>query len=262
MYDYETLKVERNERILTVTLNRPDVLNATNPKMHQELVDIFPKIDADPNTNVVVITGEGKAFSAGGDIKRMQQNLDNHARWLESMEEARAILYGLVDLSKPVIAKLNGHAIGFGATLALFCDIVIASDKAKLGDPHVNVGLVCGDGGSLIWPALIGFNRAKRYLLTGDTIDASEAAAIGLITEAVPSDELAERVDTLVRQIAKQPPVALRLTKKSVNMRLRQLLDTLIEAHLGYETMSHLSADHAEAVNAFAEGRAPNFTAE
>lgn len=260
MYDYESLKVTRNGRVLTVSLNRPEVLNATDPLMHQELIDVFPRIGNDPETDIVILTGEGKAFAAGGDLKGMQEKLPDQARWVEAMEEARALLYSPVDLDKPVIARLNGHAMGMGATLALFCDIVIASEKAKLGDPHVNVGLSCGDGGSVIWPALIGHVRAKRYLFTGDTISAKEAAEIGLINEAVPHDELDQRVDELTQQLLKQPPLALRLTKKSVNMGLRQLLDTMIEAHLGYETLSHYSADHAEALSAFVESRQPSFT--
>src|SRR5690606_11819512 len=124
----------------------------------------------------------------------------------------------------------------------------------------VNVGLVAGDGGSLIWPALVGYAKAKRYLLTGEPITGAEAAEIGLISEAAPADELDARVAAVAEKIAGGAAIAIRLTKRAINMALRQQLDTLIEAHLGYETMSHLSADHREAVNAFAEKRAPVFT--
>jgi len=261
VYDgYETLKVVRKDRIVTVSFNRPQVKNATNPRMHQELVRVFPQIGRDPEAHVVVLTGEGDAFSAGGDILALQGSLDDQVRWMASMVEAREILVGVLDLDRPVIAKVNGHAIGLGATLALMCDIIVAKDSAKIADPHVKVGLSAGDGGSVIWPALIGFARAKRYLLTGDPITGAEAAAIGLISEAVPGHQLDARVDEIAHSLANGAAVAIRLTKRSINMALRQQLDALLEAHLGYETLSHLSADHRAAVNAFLERRTPVFT--
>lgn len=261
MYEgYETLKVDRREHIVTVLLNRPEVKNATNPRMHQELMRVFPEIGTDPQARVVVLTGAGDAFSAGGDIQTLQASLDNHARWLESMIEARQILQGLTELDRPVIAKINGHAIGLGATLALFCDIVIAKDTAKIADPHVKVGLVAGDGGSVIWPALVGYAKAKRYLLTGDAITGAEAAQIGLVSESCAGDELDARVAALAEQLANGAAVAIQLTKRSINMDLRQRLDAMLEAHLGYETQSHLSADHREALEAFLSKRPAKFT--
>ena len=261
MYEgYEMLKVVREGRIVTVSFNRPQVKNATNPQMHQELVRVFPEIGRDPEAHVVVLTGEGDAFSAGGDIDTLRKSLDDQARWIESMMEARDILFGVIDLDRPVIAKVNGHAIGLGSTLALVCDIIIAKDTAKIIDPHVKIGLVAGDGGSVIWPALVGYARAKKYLLTGDPITGAEAAAIGLVTEAVPADQLDARVDEIARSLANGAAVAIRLTKRAINMSLRQQMDALIEAHLGYETMSHLSVDHREAVTAFLERRDPAFT--
>ena len=261
MYDgYEMLKVVREGRIVTVSFNRPEVKNATNPQMHRELVSVFPEIGRDPEAHVVVLTGEGDAFSAGGDIATLRNSLDDQARWVESMMEARDILFGVMDLDRPVVAKVNGHAIGLGATLALVCDIVIARDTAKIADPHVKVGLSAGDGGSVLWPALVGYAKAKKYLLTGDPITGAEAAAIGLISEAVPADQLDARVAQIADSLAAGAAVATRLTKKSINMALRQQMDMLIEAHLGYETMSHLSADHREAVTGFLERRTPVFT--
>ena len=257
---YETLKVRRDGGIVTVSFNRPEVKNATNPRMHIELARVFPEIGRDPEARVVVLTGEGDCFSAGGDLEGMRKAIDDHGRWAESMAEARDILVGVVDCDRPIIAKVNGHAVGLGATLALFCDIVIAKDTARIADPHVAVGLVAGDGGAIIWPALIGHARAKIYLFTGDAITGARAAEVGLVTEAVPAEHLDGRVAEIADKLAGLPPVALRLTKKSVNMDLRQKLDAMIEAHLGYETISHLSADHREAVNAFCEKRPPVFT--
>lgn len=261
MYEnYETLEIERKGRILTVSFNRPEVKNATNPRMHQELRSIFRDIAKDDQTHVVVLTGKGSAFSAGGDMSTLRRSLDDHARWIESMFEARDILNGLIDLDRPVIAKINGHAIGLGSTIALMCDITVARDTALIADPHVRVGLTAGDGGAVIWPMLIGFARAKKYLLTGEPISGAEAASIGLITEAVPADKLDARVEELAQTLANGAAVAIRTTKRSINMALRQQLDKLIESHLGYETMSHLSTDHREAVMAFLDKRTPAFT--
>jgi enoyl-CoA hydratase len=257
--DYETLEVVRNGRIVTVSFNRPDVRNATNPRMHQELVRIFPEIGRDNDAYVVVLTGKGKCFSAGGDLTALEQSLDDQARWTASMFEARAILTGLLDLDRPVIAKINGHAIGLGSTLALMCDIVIAKDTALIADPHVKVGLTAGDGGAVIWPMLIGFARAKKYLLTGEGVTGAEAAAMGLVSESVPEDRLDARVAEIAETLANGAAVAIRTTKRSINLALRQQLDRLLEAHLGYETLSHLSADHREAVAAFIQKRAPIF---
>jgi enoyl-CoA hydratase len=257
---YQTLNVTREGHVVTVAFNRPEVKNATNMLMHQELDRVFPEIGRDPEAHVVILTGVGHTFSAGGDISGMQRNLDDKARWVESMIEARNILMGVIDLDRPVIAKVNGHAIGLGATLALVCDIVVAKETAIIADPHVKVGLVAGDGGSVIWPALVGYAKAKRYLLTGEGITGKEAERIGLVSEAVPGEELDARVDAIAQDLANGAGIAIRLTKKAINMDLRQRMDRLIEAHLGYETMSYLSNDHREAVNAFIEKRNPNFS--
>jgi enoyl-CoA hydratase len=261
MYEgYETLAISRSDRVVTVMLNRPESRNATNTLMHQELVRVFGEIRADKETNVVVLTGAGeKAFSAGGDVEALREAFVNQARWADAMAEARAILDGLISLDQPVIARVNGDAYGLGATLALYCDIIIAVDTARIADPHVGVGLVAGDGGAVIWPQLIGYAKAKRYLLTGDPIGAVEAAQIGLISEAVPRDQLDARVDALATRLANGATVAIRGTKRAVNMHLRQQIEAMIEGHLGLETMSHLTDDHIEALNAFKERRAPDF---
>lgn len=261
MYEgYEALKVTKDGHVVTVAFNRPEVKNATNPRMHQELVRVFPEIGRDPDARVVVLTGEGDAFSAGGDISTLRDSLDDHARWNESMVEAADIVKGLIDCDRPVIARVNGHAIGLGSTLALFCDIVIADETAKIADPHVMIGLVAGDGGAIIWPALVGYAQAKKYLLTGDPITGAEAARIGLVSEAVPASQLDERVEYYARKIASGPAIAIRYTKKAVNLDLRARVDAMMDAHLGLETMSHLSEDHREAVNAFLDKRKPAFT--
>jgi enoyl-CoA hydratase len=264
MYDaYQTLAIARRGRVLTVALNRPEIRNATSTLMHQELVRVFGEIRADPETHVVILTGAGdKAFSAGGDVEALRHAYYNQARWAEAMAEARDIVYGLVSLEQPVICRINGDAFGLGATLALFCDIPIAVDTARIADPHVKVGLVAGDGGSVIWPLLVGYAKAKRHLFTGDPIGAVEAAQIGLISEAVPREELDERVNAIADSLASGATVAIRGTKRAVNMHLRQQLEAQFEGHLGLETQSHLTTDHLEGLDAFKERRAPNFRGE
>lgn len=258
--NYETLKITRNGKILTVAFNRPELRNATNPRMHQELLRVWPEIGQDPDVNVVILTGEGKAFSAGGDIRQMQRNLDDRYRWNESMLEAKRILFNMVDCDRPVIARINGAAVGLGSTVALMCDITIATETAKICDPHVNVGLTCGDGGSILWPMLAGHARSRLLLLTGETLTGRQAADIGLITEAVPADKLDARVDEIAQKIANGATTAIRTTKRALVMSLRAQLEAQIDAHLGLETMSYLSDDHRAAVEAFVEGKTPVFT--
>jgi enoyl-CoA hydratase len=258
--DYETLKITRNGKILTVAFNRPELRNATNAKMHLELLRVFPQISQDPDAWVVILTGEGKAFSAGGDIGQMEYDLDHPARWNEAMLEARRILFGMVDCDRPVIARINGAAVGLGATLALMCDITIATETAKIADPHVNVGMVAGDGGAILWPMLAGHAKARLLLLTGEVITGRQAADIGLITEAVPADQLDARVNAIAEKIAAGAQSAIRGTKKAMIMSLRQQLEAQIDAHLGFETQSYLSEDHRIAVKAFMEGKPPVFT--
>lgn len=257
---YSTLIVEVVDRIATVTMNRPEKLNATDERMHEELARIFIDLNEDPDVDVVVLTGAGRAFSSGGDINWMQQMIDEPARFEKTAREGKQIVFSMLDCEKPIIAKVNGHATGLGATLALFCDVIFASEKAKIGDPHVSVGFVAGDGGAVIWPQLIGYARAKEYLMTGDLLTAPEAARIGLINHAVPPEELDKAVDAFARRLAGGALKAIKWTKVSVNIGLKQLAHSIMDASLSYEAQSNRTADHAEAVAAFREGRKPKFT--
>jgi len=260
MYEqFEALEVSHDNGIVSVRLNRPQAKNAIDAQMHVELMDLLRLVGTDPDARVVTLTGAGNCFCAGGDMSLMERSLTDHALWGGNMDQARDLLMAIVDLDRPIIAAVNGAAVGLGATIALFCDIVIAAETARISDPHVAVGLSAGDGGALIWPELIGYAQAKKFLLTGLPITGAEAARIGLVSEAVSADALDARVAELARHIAALPAVAVRLTKKSINMALRQKIDATIEAHLGYETRSHLTRDHAEAVRAMLEKRATVF---
>jgi len=255
---YKTIKVTRRNRILTLTLNRPDKLNAVDKQMHGELTRIFADADDDTGSDVIVLTGAGRAFSSGGDIDWMQEMIDEG--FGQTAREAKRIIFSLLDCEKPIIARLNGHATGFGATMALFCDVVFATEEARIGDPHVSVGLTAGDGGAVIWPQLIGYARAKEYLMTGDLIPAAEAAKIGLINHAVPAEDLDIRVDAFADRLAAGAGVAIRTTKMSVNIGLKTLAGSIMDACLAMESVSNDSIDHQEAVSAFRQGRKPVFT--
>lgn len=254
------LKIERKGHALWLTIdNLP--LNSMHPDMHTELSLVFREISRDPDTRVVVVTGAGeRAFSAGGDVARMAAAVDDHAAWLKAMPEAREIILSILECDKPVIARINGHAMGVGTSIALASDITIIVNDAKIADTHVRVGLVAGDGGSLIWPSLVGLVQARKYLLTGDILTGAQAAEIGLVTEAVPREVLDERVDAWVRKLTSVPPMAVSLTKRSLNMAIRHQGQIFQDAQLGLETMSHLSSDHREAVEALVEKREPRFT--
>lgn len=258
--DYQTIAFERRGRVLVVRLNRPEQMNAVNARLHFELSQVFADVQADKDSDVVLLTGNGRAFCAGGDINWMQASVDDPALFEATAREAKNIVYSQLDLEKPLICRLNGHATGLGASLALLSDIVVAHDKVKIGDPHVSVGLVAGDGGAIIWPQLVGYAKARKYLFTGDLLTATEAERIGLITEVVPETALDEASFGLADRIAAGATKSIRWTKITTNLALKQLFHNYFDAGIAYETLSNLSADHREAVAAFREKRAPRFT--
>jgi enoyl-CoA hydratase len=237
-------------------------MNAMTPLMHTELSFIFGEINRDPDTAVVVLTGAGDAFSAGGNINTMAARAEQKdtASMVASLNEAKEIIYGLLRLQKPLIGRINGHAMGLGATLAAFCDISYMVETAKIADTHVKIGIVAGDGGSLMWPLLMGFGRAKEYLMTGDVMTGRQAAELGLINYAVKSEELDERVYGMADRLAGGATIAINGTKTAVNMLLLRQFESLVENHVALELQSFHSEDHREAAVAFRDKREPKFT--
>lgn len=258
---YERLKFERRDRVLWVTIDAGK-MNAVDFEMHEELARGFPELQRDPDSDVIVLTGAGRAFCAGGDMAWFQAMIDDPSLFRGIAHDAKSIVNGLLELEKPIVCRLNGAAAGLGASIALLCDVIVADEKAKIGDPHVKVGLVAGDGGAVIWPQLIGFARAKEMLLTGDMLDAAEAAAMGLINHAVPADQLDAKVDEIVGKILGNPRWAVRWTKTSVNLVLRDIANRVMDAAIAYEINSNATRDRQEAVTAFVEKRPPNFTGD
>ena len=245
---FETILAERRDRLLILTLNRPDVLNAFGLTMHTEIIEAFRFAASDPDSDVILLTGAGRAFSAGGDLERMEECIADPDEFAREAADAKRLIFALLDIEKPVVARVNGHAVGLGATIALLCDVIFAAEDAKIGDPHVKVGLVAGDGGAIIWPHLIGFARAKEYLMTGKLIPASQAAQMGLVNHAVPAGELDARVYDFCDELLSGATMAIRWTKVTVNLELKRLANSLMDPGIAYESLSVRLEDHRNAV--------------
>jgi enoyl-CoA hydratase len=256
---YQTLLLERKGRLLSITLNRPESLNAVNLAMHEELAEVFTYALADPHSDVVLLTGAGRAFSAGGDAQHIANNAQHPELFDEEVRLAKRIVFAMLDLDKPLICRLNGHAVGLGATLALLCDVIFAADSAKIGDPHVAIGLVAGDGGAAIWAQRIGLGRAKEYLLTGELLTAQKAQEIGLVNHCLPASELDAAVQAFCDRLLGGAMQAIRWTKVLTNIELKRIAHAVMDAGLAYESLTVRSADHREAVQAMLEKRKPVF---
>lgn len=257
---YKYFTFQQDGRKMTVTMNRPEALNAMTAPMHEESSRVFYDLGMDHSIDVVVFTGAGKAFSAGGDIVGMKQMYEDTEMFDRSINEAKKVVFSILDCEKVIICRMNGDAVGLGATMALFCDIIIAADHARIGDPHVRVGLAAGDGGAVIWPQAIGYAKAKEYLMTGDLITAKDAEAMGLINYAVPADELDAKVDYFAKKLGSGAMKSIKYTKTAINVGLKQLAHTMMDTCMAYEALTNRSQDHLEAINAFSEKRKPKFT--
>ncbi len=256
---FEAIGVERLGDVLRLTIAHPfSPVNAVDDLLHQELTTLFRLLRQESMARAVVLTGKGRAFSAGGDFGWFP-SLQNVERLHELRRDAKHLIWDLVDVEIPIVAALNGAAVGLGASIALLCDVIIAADSATIADPHVRVGIVAGDGGTAIWPLLVGPARAKQYLLTGDPLTAQEAERIGLINQVVAASELQDNALELARRLAGLPPLAVQYTKAAVNKLVKEALNLAFDAATGHELLTLLSDDHREALAAMAERRPPSF---
>ncbi|ADV01016.1 enoyl-CoA hydratase [Alicycliphilus denitrificans] len=259
---YQYLSIQCDNGIATLMLNQPDNRNAIHAEMHAELEHVWLDLQADPQVNVIVLTGAGKIFSAGGDIKRMINRFGTDEGWQTSLAipaSTKRLFQGILEVEKPIVAAINGDAVGLGATLALFCDATVIAEGAKFGDSHVKVGLVAGDGGAVIWPILVGPNRAKEFLMRGKLMSGKDAHAMGLVNHVAPAEQVLESAMQIARELNALPPLAVRWTKLSVNKWIKQQLNLILDASIAYEMLSINSQDHHEAAKAFLEKRAPVF---
>jgi len=259
---YSRFSFQRDGRVLTAAFDSEHPVNGVDGPMHEELARLFTDLQRDSDSDIIILTGNGKAFCAGGDFDWFQAQIDEPANFRAIAWDAKRIVTSVLDMEKPLLCRLNGAAAGLGGTIALLCDIIVADENAKIGDPHVKVGLVAGDGGAMIWPQLIGFARAKELLMTGEMLSARQAAELGLINYAVPATELDAKVAELVGKLQANPKWAVRWTKTVANIPLRALAAQMMDASLGYETVSNALKDRAEAVAAFQEKRSPKLTGE
>jgi enoyl-CoA hydratase len=257
---YSTLHLERSGRVLRASFNQPERMNAIGKLAHEELARFFTELASDAESDIVVLTGKGRAFCAGGDLDHIQAMIDDPKLFLDDIPNVKRIVFGILDCPKVLIAKVNGPAVGLGATIALLCDVIFAAQSAKIGDPYMKVGLSAGDGGALIWPHLLGHARAKEYLMTGRLLTGEEAEGIGLINHAVPAAELDRAVEEFVQQLSRGAMRAIQRTKLSVSLGLKQMAHAVLDASIAYEALSNVTDDHREAVQALREKREPRFT--
>jgi enoyl-CoA hydratase len=244
----DEIRIEAEGPVRTVTLNRPEQLNATNAALHRGLSLVWRQLAEDADARVVILTGAGRAFSAGGDFHFMTKLAADERFREETLEEARTILLDMIRFPLPVIAAVNGPAVGLGCSLALSCDLVLLSDQAHLADPHLAIGLVPGDGGAALWPLFTSMLRVKEFLFTGDRIGPEQAVQLGLANRVVPDGELHAEALKLAGRLARLPRRALSDTKRALNAHIERAVAGPLEIAIQGEMASMASPEHAERV--------------
>ncbi|MGH3195186.1 MAG: enoyl-CoA hydratase/isomerase family protein [Streptosporangiaceae bacterium] len=257
--EYEQLRFERRPNgVLLITLDRPEKYNAVDEQMHGELARVWSDVSADPQTRVAVVTGAGKAFSAGGDLGMVERMAGNHDRVAYMLSEMSDLVYNVINCEKPVVSAINGVAVGAGTVVALLADISICAQDAKIGDGHVKLGVAAGDHAAIIWPLLVGMAKARYYLLTGEMIDGVEAERIGLVSKAVPREQVLDEALRVADALAVGAQPAIRLTKRALNSWLRTA-GPIFDQSAAYEMLCFLSPDVVEGAAALRDKRAPRF---
>ncbi len=262
---YERVKLEKRDGILTISLSNPQRRNAMTGDMHAAMEHVWDEVDRDDEIAVVILQGDpaGNAFCSGADVAQLaaggpgeqEQPASGRHRGSSLSKGARSVFWNMMDCEKPIISKVKGLAYGLGANIALLADIVVAERGARLCDSHVKAGITAGDGGAALWPMLMGFHRAKEYLMTGEPISAEDAERWGLINHCVDPEQLDAFTWDLAVKLRDMPPLALRWTKISVNTMLKQIMAGAFEMSLAYDFLSLRTEDHKEAARAFVEKR-------
>lgn len=257
--DFQHILFERREpHILWLTLNRPEVLNAANARLHTELVEVWQTIERDPEVRVAVVTGAGRAFSSGGDLKMVEDAYQNYDEIVRILDEARDIVYNMLRCSKPIVSAINGPAVGAGLVVALLADVSIAAENARLADGHVRMGVAAGDHAAIIWPLLCGMAKSKYYLMTSDFVSGKEAERIGLVSLCVPDEELLDKAMEVATRLANGPRHAIRFTKRALNQWLLQA-GPIFDHSLALEMLGFLSEDMIEGIESLRQKRPPEF---
>jgi len=258
--DFQFIRFDRHpDGVLLATLNRPEVMNATNARLHWELTKLWAVVNDDPSVKVVVVTGAGdRAFSAGGDLAWVDEMVGNPEVVATVMKEASDIVYNMLACDKPVISAINGTAVGAGLAVALLADVSIMAETARITDGHARLGVAAGDHAAIVWPLLCGVAKAKYYLMTADFVDGKEAERLGLVTFSVPKQELMDKAFAVAAQLARGSQVAIRATKKSLNNWMRAA-GPIFDNSLAMEMLGFLGPDAREGLDAVRNKRAPDF---
>lgn len=248
--------------VLTITLNRPDRHNAVTGLMHTQFHEALKIADSDPEVRVVLLRGAGKSFCSGADVRDFvpATPAPSAAQRVMDVMGGRDLVEAMLAVKQPIVAAVRGYAMGLGATIALFSDVVVASETAVFADTHVNIGVVAGDGGAVMWPLLAGLGRARYHLLTGERVTGALAADWGLVYAVKPDDELDAEAAAVVSRLASMAPMALRGTKATLNRIVRQQVELVLEYGMWAEGVTFLSEDHQEATAAFMEKRPAVFS--
>lgn len=248
MSDFPGIRIDDDGDIRIITMDRPDELNSFTEDFHATFVELWRHLADDEDARAFVLTGSGRAFSAGGSFADFETRRVDRAVRRRSLRMARALFESMLEVEVPIVAAVNGPAVGLGATVTTLCDIVFLADRAFLADTHVSVALVAGDGGAVTWPAHAGLLRAKQYLLTGDRVNAAEAVELGLANFAVSAESLMSEATAFARRLASQPSQAVRATKAILNQHLRANAVRALGFGLAAENASHDTDDYAEAI--------------
>lgn len=257
--DFQHILFERREHgVLWLTLNRPEVLNAADRRLHTELVEVWQTIDRDPDVRVAVVTGAGRAFSAGGDLQMVEDAYRDYDEIVRILEEARDLVYNILHFRKPLVSAINGPAVGAGLVVGLLADVSIASESARLADGHLRMGVAAGDHAAIIWPLLCGMARAKYYLLTSDFVGGREAERIGLVSLCVPDEELLSKAAAIADELATGPRHAIQFTKRALNQWLLNA-GPIFDHSLALEMLGFFSSDMMAGVEGLRRKEKPRF---
>lgn len=258
-HEFTTIDFARDGDVLIVTIDHPDsAINAVDDRLHTDLTALFPRLQAERQARAVLLTARGGAFSAGGDFDWFPSLQDPDTR-RHLHHDAKAMIWDLLDVHLPIVTAVNGHAMGLGASIALLSDVVLVAESARIGDPHVAVGLVAGDGGTIAWPLAVGPMLAKRFLLTGDPVTSEEAVRLGLAWRAVPDDDLYDEALAFAHRLAAGAPLAVQGTKAAINSWVKATAGPAFDLAMANEMTTFTSSDHPEALAAISEKRPPRF---
>jgi enoyl-CoA hydratase len=259
---YTRLKFDRpHDRVLRITLASPLKMGAMDATMHREVSQIWKDVDADPSVSAIILTGEGRTFSAGGDLNHERKATDDYALRMQAMKEARDIVYGMINCSKPIVTAARGWAVGAGLACVVLADISIASKDARFSDGHLKIGVAAGDHATIIWPLLCGLAKAKYYLLTADSFTGEEAERMNLVSLALDDAEVEPKAVEIATRLAEGAPGAIRWTKHALNNWLRQA-GPIFDASLAMEFIGMASPEGKEGMDAFLQKRPPRFPAD